>query len=219
MGAFAKIAQTRRTAHAAAAIAGFPVANAETYQPTAAFFAQLRQYLGWTREQAAAHLKTFPAVIAALETGALSDLPSWPQTQQIVRNYASLAGIDPSPALHSLKHHVLPAVPAVPTAEPNPKPLTRTFAFRDIFFSWMPRRWPVWRIAIVGVVLIVAGLGTQSTTLEAAMTNLPAPINGVVRYTKEALLAKPSRTLEGMIWIDVDNPRSRRADKLPMKRR
>ena len=82
MGSFAMIAQTKRATQAAAARAVPIVANPETYRPTAAFFAQLRQYLGLTRDQVAAHLQTYPKVIAALETGSLSDLPPWPQTQR-----------------------------------------------------------------------------------------------------------------------------------------
>ncbi len=218
MGSFAMIAQTKRATQAAAARAVPIVANPETYRPTAAFFAQLRQYLGLTRDQVAAHLQTYPKVIAALETGSLSDLPPWPQTQTIVWNYASMAGIDPAPALHSLQLHIVPTIP-VSAPELDPGSDARTVSIPEILTSWMPRRWPVWRMATVGLALMVAGMGAQSSTLEAAMTKLPGPLGGAVRYAKEALLFKTSRTFEGMTWIDVDNPRTRRADKLPMKRR
>ena len=50
--------------------------------------------------------------------------------------------------------------------------------------------------------------------LQAAMTNLPAPIAQVVRSANDAVLAGFSRKFEGMAWIDVDDPRSRRSDKL-----
>ena len=58
------------------------------------------------------------------------------------------------------------------------------------------------------------GLGASGSMLQAAMTNLPAPIAQVVRSANDAVLAGFSRKFEGMAWIDVDDPRSRRSDKL-----
>ena len=219
MGSFATIAQTQRAARAAAAGAVSKTADPQSYRPTAIFFLQLRQYLGLTPVQVAAHLKTHPEVIAALETGTLSRLPSWPQTHQLVWAYAAMASIDPTPALHSLQFHFVAVTAGESTPEPQAAPPARMVAIRKFLTSWMPRRWPIWRIAAVGVALMIAGLGTQSSMVEAAMTNLPAPLGGAVRYAKDAILFKTSRKFEGMTWIDVDNPRTRRADKLPIKRR
>jgi hypothetical protein len=219
MGSFATIAQTRRAAQAAAARAVPRTADPVSYRPTAAFFIQLRQFLGLSVDQAAAHLQTSPEVIAALETGTLSRLPPWPQTYKIVWAYASMAGFDPTPALDSLHFHILQVAADEPALERDPVPAAPAFAVRELLTYWMPRRWPVWRLISAGFVLMVAGLGTQSSSLEAAMTKLPAPLGAMVRYAKETLLFKTSRTFEGMTWIDVENPRTRRADKLPAKRR
>lgn len=228
MGSFAAIAQTRRTAEAVSArsisVRSTPqLADADTYRPTAAFFGQLRQYLGLTREQAAVRLQTHPSVIAALETGTLSDLPPWWQTHHIVSTYTAMAGIYPAPALHSLELCYFPAAVAVQVSEPENEPDTGVTVRRSSRFQFlasiMPRRWPLWRIAVVAGVLMVAGLGAQSSMLEAAVSKLPAPVGDMVRHAKNALLFKTTRTFEGMTWIDVDNPRTRRADKLPIKRR
>ncbi|MEQ1696308.1 MAG: helix-turn-helix domain-containing protein [Hyphomicrobiaceae bacterium] len=222
----AAIAQKRRNARAAVAPPVPKIADPESYRPAAAFFAQLRQYLGLTREQAAFQLQTYPAVIAALETGTLSDLPPWPQTRLIVWRYASLAGIDPAPAIHSLEDHFYPSAVAVQNKDdPDPANSARKIESArktlDLTYlaSKLPRRWPVWRITAVASVLLLAGVGTQSTMLEAAIVKLPAPVAGVIRQMKNALHLKSTRTFEGMTWIDVDNPRTRRADKLPTKRR
>ena len=222
MGSFATIAQTRRAAQAAAERAVPRTADPVSYRPTAAFFIQLRRFLGLSVDQAAAHLQTSPELIASLETGTLSRLPPWPQTYKIVWAYASMAGFDPTPALDSLHFHILQVAadePGQHALEPGHKSVASAFAIRKLLTSWMPRRWPVWRLASVGLLLMVAGLGAQSSSLEAEMTKLPAPLGGIVRYAKETLLFKTSRTFEGMTWIDVDNPRSRRADKLQTKRR
>lgn len=221
MGSFATIAQTRRNAQASTARAVPDRAPPESYRPSAAFFCQLRQYLGLTREQVATYLQTYPTVIAALETGALADLPPWTQTRVIVWNYATLAGIDPAPALHSLEVHLAPSalVPVPPDIEQGDEASARPANVLKIMSAWMPRRWPILRILTVSALLMVAGLFSQTSVLEAAVSKLPAPLGGFVRYAKEALLVTTSRKFEGMTWIDVDNPRTRRADKLPMKRR
>jgi len=259
MSMFAAIAQTKRNeqklAQAAPAIvlpAAQPAVSPldETYSQTASFFIKLRQYLGLTREQAAAHLQTYPFVIAALETGNFADLPPWPHTRRIVWDYAALARIDPTPALHCLElclEETAQAAlrsantPSQPSVRPNQIATLTQQSADDIdeihddagsdqddtpqpsliqrLSACMPSTRLALRISAVMILLSVAGLFTQGWVAQAAMTNLPAPVGSLIREAREAVLLRTSAKFEGMIWIDVADPRSRRADKLPVKPR
>lgn len=219
---------------------------AETYMQTASFFVMLRQYLNLTREQAAYQLGTHPAIVAALETGDMSALPAWPQTHRIVSNYAALAGIDPGPALHCLEAclNALPpqrspqGLPSLPPfrQDPSHRSSVATIAGHEVgdedggvgyadtgptmtqrLFASMPAGNLVIRAAVVVAMLAVAGLFAQSTSLQAAMTRLPAPVGSLFREVREAILLRTSGKFEGLIWIDVSDPRSRKDDKLPVK--
>lgn len=80
----------------------------------------------------------------------------------------------------------------------------------------MPSLWPVGRIATFAALFALLGLATQTTALQATMmTKLPRPIASAMRQAQDAVLIRVSRKFEGMTWIDVDDPRSRRSDKLP----
>ena len=192
------------------------------------FFAQLRQYLGLSHGAIAERLQTTASVIVALETGLLADLPPWLETRQVVMRYAALAGIDPAPILHCLSQRFN----ASADAQAN-EGVARTTITRDgdderlaskqnipvISMPWMSRRFPIFRTAIVGVGFAILGLGTQSSAIEAAMTKLPAPFAKAMRKAQDAVLIRVSAKFEGMAWINVENPRSRRSDKLPTVRR
>lgn len=196
--------------HASAARPGdaSPALHAETAQ----FFAELRRYMGLSEHQAAALLQTDPDVIGALEAGDIATLPPWPEVHRIVSAYVLLAGIDPTPALASLEHHCQLARPqpaelsrsaAPPPAQSNPARPAR-------------RRWPVRSIAAVALLLAVVGVaGTRQSLVQAAMTSLPAPAARAVRRAHDAVLIQFAPKVEGMAWIDVDDPRTRRSDKLP----
>jgi len=259
MSMFAAIAQTKRNeqslAQAAPAIvlpAARPAVSPldETYSQTASFFIKLRQYLGLTREQAAAHLQTYPFVITALETGNFADLPPWPHTRRIVCDYAVLARIDPAPALHCLELCLEEASQAAlhtpntqvrPATQSNQIATLTQHSADDIdeidddaggdlddagqpsliqrLRAWMPNARLALRISAVMIMLSVAGLFTQGWVAQAAMTKLPAPVGSLIRDVREAYLMRTSAKFEGMIWIDVADPRTRRADKLPVKPR
>lgn len=76
------------------------------------------------------------------------------------------------------------------------------------------RRWPLGRIAAVGAIASLVGVATQTTALQAAMTTLPAPVAKAMRQAQDAVLVATSRKFEGMAWIDVNDPRTRRSDRL-----
>ena len=82
--------------------------------------------------------------------------------------------------------------------------------------TFLPTRWPVRQIATFAALFALLGLATQTSALQATMmTKLPAPVAHAMRAAQDAILIRVSRRFEGMAWIDVDDPRSRRSDKLP----
>jgi len=62
----------------------------------------MRRHTGLSIHQTAALLQTEAEVIAALEAGAVTELPVWPETVRIVQTYAALAGVDPASPLNAL---------------------------------------------------------------------------------------------------------------------
>jgi hypothetical protein len=177
----------------------------------AQFFTELRRYLGLSEHHTAALLQTDPDVIANLEAGDLSRMPPWEELHRIVTAYVGLAGIDPSAALASLEarckpsHRSAPKPGRVSAAPSTPRPTVD---------EPRNRRWPVWQIVGGISVMAIVGLSAGRPMLQAAMTKLPAPLAGVARTANDAVLLAFARKFEGMAWIDVDDPRSRRSDKL-----
>jgi hypothetical protein len=102
---------------------GRPQAHATPQTPPdagiASYFIWLRRHTGLSIHCTAAMLHTETEVIHALEAGAVSDLPAWPETVRIVTAYAALGQVDanaPLSALHAKwpAHH--------PTTQPSGRP-------------------------------------------------------------------------------------------------
>lgn len=79
-------------------------------------FRTMRQALGMSPSELAAKLETGTATIAALERGALADLPEWPETQRVVTSYAALLELDCRPILRRVAAHKADA-----TESPQPE--------------------------------------------------------------------------------------------------
>jgi hypothetical protein len=95
----------------------------------------------------------------------------------------------------------------VPTVAAIPTPRQR---------RWRPGRTLALRSAAIGSLMAVVGFGSQSQMLQAAVTPaLPVPLAVALRDVGDAVTKVFSRRIDGMAWIDVDDPRSRRGDKLP----
>ena len=207
------------------------------------FFQDLRRALRLSPVEAARQLATRPDILLALEAGDAQALPPWPETCRIVRTYTGLAGLDPRPVLFSLEqlHRLSPqkrkpkkpeyrfALPQLPVlsglkqtlsnvrqrlprlawastaldaspATPSVRPRQHRTARRVLFAISLP------------VALIV--LITQTSVLEAAVSRLPPPMARLVRGAQEFIAVKMAPVRNGMRWIEVDDPRSRRGDKL-----
>ena len=66
--------------------------------------------------------------------------------------------------------------------------------------------------AAVPVALVV--LVTQTSVLEAAVSNLPPSVARIVRGAQNYVIVQMAPVRDGLRWIDVPDPRTRRGDKL-----
>ncbi len=79
-------------------------------------------------------------------------------------------------------------------------------------------RRPLQRLRVVALVVTVAAiLLFQAPVLDVAVAYLPQPVGAALVQTREFVLLQLAPERDGMRWIEVDDPRSRRADKLPVK--
>ncbi len=83
---------------------------------------------------------------------------------------------------------------------------------------------PPWRmpvtlsLAITLPLALLVSFGSGGTLL-AAVSGLPQPISGAIRKVEDFVLRRISTEQNGLVWIDVSDPRSRKTDKLPAPRR
>lgn len=197
----------------------------------ARFFQDLRGALRLSQPQAAQALATRVDIIVALESAQVGELPPWPETCRIVRNYATFAGLDPRPVLHSLEQLFL--------SQPRTSPRSNRGGLLPRFGRAGPRRQKVPQgstpdsathglrqrvnehagrpgMALFSVTLVVAliVLVTQTAVLEAAVSQLPGPMKRFVRGAQNYVIVTLAPIRDGLRWIDVSDPRTRRSDKL-----
>jgi hypothetical protein len=202
----------------------------------ARFFKDLRGALRLTPVQTAQALATRVDIIAALEMGQIGALPPWPETCRIVRTYAGFAGLDPRPILHSLEQLFV----AAPRA-PGPMPRGPR---RNLIPNFTKQGAPIMaaiggggrraaeaarnvRAAVndhagrPGMALFTVTMGialilliTQTAVLEAAVSQLPPSMKRFVRGAQNYVTVRFAPVRDGLRWIDVSDPRTRRTDKL-----
>ncbi len=216
------------------------VARASSAQPTVAvmaaevarFFRDLRGALSLTPAQVAQALATRVDIIAALEMGQIGALPPWPETCRIVRTYAGFAGLDPRPVLHSLEQ-LFTAAPRAPA--PKVRTPRRPFSERSapimaalgdggrraanaarhahqVVNDRAGRPGMALFTVTLGIALIL--LITQSAVLEAAVSQLPPSMKRFVRGAQDYVIVRLAPVRDGLRWIDVSDPRTRKGDKL-----
>ncbi len=64
--------------------------------------------------------------------------------------------------------------------------------------------------AAVAIVVLV----TQTSVLEAAVSQLPPSVARIVRGAHDYVVVRMAPVRDGLRWIDVSDPRTRRSDKL-----
>lgn len=181
-------------------------------EDTAKFFRDLRRSLRLARVAVANRVGTDAAVIEALECGDLDRLPPWPQTIRIVSTYTELAQLDPRPVLHAL--HAAVALHAQTLSQQGAaKRLIRRLAHvpRALQSAREERARMLTWIAGLAVPTVLAGSLMLTTGLQASQLRPLASVLGL----ETADRAEAIKRLEGLVWIDVADPRQRRGDKLP----
>lgn len=197
------------------------------------FFQDLRRVYGWSPEEAAKRLATRADIIAALEAGDVRRLPPWPETCRIVRTYVSFAQLDPRPALNLIE--TLQSQVAIDdAAKPGlPQRLMsqganaaaafkrgRTQVAGRITKVWHaarqdPRRARRLLIAATVPIALILIL-TQTSLINAGVSQLPSSVARTIRSVQDYVALQMAPVRNGLRHIEVDDPRSRRADKLPV---
>ena len=119
--------------------------------------------------------------------------------QQIVQLAASLTT--------HLSQRLSPVIARIP-----PLPLTSRIA-------------PRWRLPIAGCLIMMSLPLTGIVSfgglnpLNAAVSSLPAPISGFFRSVEDYVLRSTATHKNGLMWIEVSDPRTRKTEKLPSPRR
>jgi hypothetical protein len=204
----------------------------------ARFFCDLRRVLKVSQHQVAAEVVTHVETIQALEAGNVGMLPPWPETARVVMAYAALVNIDGRPVLsaianmlHEYHEHralIVPA-PAVRLAARQPAHPQLQHVQVDRIrragtaIAHGAIRLP--REAIKQVrkrpdrafYAVSFPLGLMLLLLNSSM--LPRPIVRLAESVKTYFQVHFAPVHDGLRWIDVDNPRSRRGDKLPVEHR
>lgn len=221
--------QGARAPHAGAPVNPLAAMSAEA----ARFFHDLRGALGLTPIQAAQALATRVDIVVALEAGQIGALPPWPETSRIVRTYAGLAGLDPRPVLHVMEQ-LFTAAPRdqTPVIVRRPRmpnlgqgaPILKAIGgggrkaaeaarnVRRVVNDHAGRPGMALFTVTLGVALIL--LVTQTAVLEAAVSQLPPSMKRIVRGAQNYVIVRLAPVRDGLRWIDVPDPRTRRGDKL-----
>lgn len=195
-------------------------------------FRNMRTALKVSRDALARRLATSPAVIDSFEAGAIMALPHWKETERIVRSYCDLLRFDPEPVLWRLRSQ-FQLVANYARQAPQPPPQPRTEAPRSgrrgensaaapLISRPARRRRRARTLFVLSTPIVFAAelvyLGqSASRPVYQAIALLPVPIAGPVRAGLDYLVGLTMPSRDGLTWIEVSDPRSRKADKLPSR--
>ncbi len=193
-------------------------------------FRNMRLAMRVSRETIARRLATTSATIDSFEQGAVGALPHWKETCRIVRAYGALARIDTEPILHRIRDQLQalarqsrPARPATPVefTAGRPAPRTQPTAPRgnrtEVRASRRRRRARVLfalsaPLALAAAVVYLAQAAPQP--VYSAIGLLPDVAGRAVRAGLDYVVVLSAPRRDGLRWIDVSDPRVRKADKL-----
>lgn len=207
-----------------------PPAVAQPAAHLAKFFQDLRTYLGVTQQQAAAHLMTLPQVIDALEKCHLRLVPPWPELSRIVMAYAAWAQVDGRPILAALASELRRQQSPPPPARPaslSPHFRQSVHMLRHAGASLaegakrlpkeamhQARERPVRTFYTVSLPMALLLLALNSATVSAFFGRVASPFASTAMSIRDSLSVQFAPVREGLRWIEVEDPRSRRGDKL-----
>jgi hypothetical protein len=202
----------------------------------AAIFRDMRVGLGVSTADLAHALGTTVAVIETLESGRVRAFPAWPETVRIVSELGKLHHVDTRPILARIRDQVGPAgLGQVPKTAPVTRAPVEKHPLLRVRDRARAARREAWRdgaqharrqvrraaralfaistpVALFGGVLWLAQ--TQPALISRGVAKLPEPVARVVRPAAEYVVIQMAPRREGMRWIEVADPRSRKSDKL-----
>lgn len=209
----------------------------------AAILRDMRVGLSLSVAELAQALGTTPTVIETLESGRVRSFPSWPETVRIVSELGRLHRVDPRPILARIRDQVGPAglgqVPKAVTPPPRTAPPNRTAVEKHPLLRIRERarsaRRQAWREgahdarrrmrraarALFAISTPVALLGGAIWLVQAhpgliwsAVAKMPEPVARVARPAAEFVVMRLAPRRDGLRWIEVSDPRTRKSDKL-----
>jgi len=192
-------------------------------------FRNMRAALKVPRDALARRLATSTAVIDSFEAGAIMALPHWKETERIVRSYCDLLRFDPEPVLWRLRSQLqvmanyARASPQLVTERPRGAPRGELMGAAEPTRGRPGRRRRRARtVFVLSTPIVFAAallyLGqSASRPVYQAIALLPLPIAGPVRAGFDYLVGLTMPSRDGLTWIEVSDPRSRKVDKLPSR--
>ena len=187
-------------------------------------FSNMRLVMKASRELIARRLAVAVSTVDSFEAGVVAAFPHWRETERIVRTYCELLRLDPEPILWRIRGQLqqLPsserrsrAGPGRPRAQPRLQPVPVRAG------SERPRAWrgrgrvlfalgaPV---ALAAIVLSLARLAP--TTAYRSIALLPGLLREPARAGLDQLILFTAPQRDGLRWVDVSDPRTRKANKL-----
>lgn len=76
------------------------------------------------------------------------------------------------------------------------------------------RHGPLVKVAVAVPLLLLAGIAIGPGFVRSSVASVPGAISGLVRSIEDYVLYMRAPERDGLRWIEVDDPRSRKADKL-----
>jgi transcriptional regulator with XRE-family HTH domain len=196
-------------------------------------FRDMRHAMKVSRETIARRLATSPATIESFESGAVAMLPHWKETGRIVQAYCQLLRVDAEPILQRIRIRLqevaaqaraarvatpieftgprtsprsVPTTRSQPTARPHGRsPRRRRRRARVLFALSAP-------LALAAAVVYFAQAMPQP--VYRALSVLPDRAEIAVRAGLDYLMILSAPQRDGLRWIEVSDPRARKADKL-----
>ena len=192
-------------------------------------FLNMRLTMKVSRETIARRLATSTSIIESFETGAVGALPHWKETNRIVLAYCQIVRIDPDPILwhiraqlQALASQVKSGRTATPAEFTTGRPSARSQAGSrsERTEARTPRRRRRARalfalsapLALAAALVYLAQAAPQP--VYHAISLLPDSIERAVRSGLDYLVQLSAPRREGLRWIEVSDPRVRKADKL-----
>ena len=206
-------------------------ATSQIRTDVARFFVDLRRTIGVSPVQAATHLRTSLPVIFALEQADIHSLPPWPEVQRIVTAYAAWTGIDGRPVLTALgillreaaqrrqmarqAEALRPAMNATSERLRQMRTVIAESAMRLPMEALnQARERPVRTFYALSLPLGLVLVMLNANVLGGALSHLPVPFKAAAGYLHDVMAVHFAPEREGLKWIEVTDPRSRRSDRL-----